>query len=154
MYSANEVHEFGAQILFGLLIFVIPAVLAFFVWQGTRVDRQTEKDRGQNLLLFSAVALSCNILLLYGWYVTNLLVVRERSISQANISEYKFLLATLWVSRIAFLMSLATLITALFSRRGSARKLCIWGSAAGLIWWPLVNLGNSELLAAYLRHHR
>jgi hypothetical protein len=154
MHSANEVHELMAQILFGVLIFVIPAVLSFFVWRGVGRNRQTERGNGQNLLLFSAVALSCNILLLYGWYVPNLLVMQEHSMSQASTAEYKFLLATLWVSRIAFLISLATLITALFSQRGLARKLCIWGSAAGLIWWPLLNLGNSELVGAYLRHHQ
>jgi hypothetical protein len=142
------------QILFDVLLFVIPAVLAFFVWRDVKSDRQMEGRKRQNLLLFSAVALSCNILLLYACYVTDLLVMRGHSISEASTTEYKFLLVVLWASRIAVLISLATVVTALFSQRGLARKLCIWGSVAGLIWWPLLNVTVSDLVMVYLRHHR
>lgn len=142
------------QILFGALIFALPAMLAFFVWRAAKSERQADKRKGHNSLLFSTVALSCNILLLYFWYVTDLLVMRGRSIPETTVAEYKFLLMMLWISRMAVLLSLITIITALFSERGLARKLCIWGSVAGLIWWPLVNVVDSELVRAYLRHHQ
>jgi len=151
MHLANEL---GAQILFGTLILVIPAILAFFVWRSVKRDWRGERRRGQSLLLFSAAALSLNILLLYGCYVADLLAMGKHSISEANMTQYRLLLATSWVGRIAVLISLTTIITALFSERGLARKLCIWGSAAGLIWWPLLILIDSDLVMAYLRHHR
>ena len=149
----GDMSEIRMQILFDAILFVIPAILAFFVWRGVKSDRQVAERKGQNLLLFSAVALSCNILLLYCYYVGDLLVMRGHSISEASTTEYKFLLVVLWASRIAVLISLATIIMALFSQRGLARKLCIWGSAAGLIWWPLVNVTASDLVVVYLRHH-
>lgn len=142
------------QILFGSLIFILPATLAFLVWRAVKSDRQVEKGKGRNPLLFSTVALSCNILLLYFWYVTDLSVMRGRSIPETTVAEYEFILLMLWISRMAVVLSLITIITALFSKRGLARKLCIWGSVAGLIWWPLVNVVDSELLGAYMRHHR
>lgn len=142
------------QILFGALIFALPGMLAFFVWRAVRNEWQADKRRGHNHLLFSTVALSCNILLLYFWYVTDLLVMRGRPIPETTVAEYKFLLMMLWISRTAVLLSLITIITASFSERGLARKLCIWGSVAGLIWWPLVNVVDSELVRAYLRHHQ
>lgn len=142
------------QILFDALLFVIPAVLAFFVWRGVKDEQQTQECKGRNLLLFSAIALSCNILLLYCCYVTDLLVMRGHAVSEASMSEYKSLLLVLWTSKIAFLISLTTVITALFSRRGLARRLCIWGSVAGLIWWPLLNVTAADLVAVYTRHHR
>ena len=143
------------QIMFDALLLVIPTVLAFFVWRGVRSDgRQVEDRNGQRLLLFSAIALSCNVLLLYCCYITDLLVMRGHSISEASTTEYKLLVVVLWASRVAVLISLTTVIAALFSERGLARKLCIWGGVAGLIWWPLVNVVDSELIGAYLRHHR
>jgi len=148
MHLSNQL----AQVLFGTLIFGIPAILGFFVWRSVKNEWRGERRIGQNLSLFSAIALSFNILLLYGCYVTSLLVMREHSISGADMAEYRFLLATLWVGRIAVLICLATIVMALFSERGLARKLCIWGSAAGLIWWPLVILADSDLLRAYLVH--
>lgn len=109
------------QILFDVLLFAIPAVVAFFVWRGFISDRQVEGGKGQSLLLFSAVALSCNVLLLYCCYITDLLVMRGHSISEASTIEYRFLFGVLWASRIAFLISLGTIITALFSQRGLAQ---------------------------------
>jgi hypothetical protein len=150
MHLSNQL----AQILFGTLIFVIPAILGFFVWRSVKNDWRGERHINQNLSLFSAIALSFNILLLYGCYVTSLLVMQGHSISEADITEYRFLLAVLWVGRIAFLISVATIITALLSEHGLARKLCIWGSAAGLIWWPFLILVDSDLVRAYLLHHR
>jgi hypothetical protein len=141
------------QILFDTLLFVIPAVLAFFVWRGVKRDRQVEGRKERTLLFFSAVALSCNILLLYCCYVAELLATRGHPISEASTAEYKLLLVVLWASRLAVLISLATVITALFSQRGLARKLCIWGSVAGLIWWPLLNVTASDLVIVYLRRH-
>jgi hypothetical protein len=119
--------EIRMQILFDALLFVIPAVLVFFVWRGVKADLQVQGRKGQNLLLFSTVMLSCNILLLYCCYVTDLLVMRGHSISEASATEYKFLSWLLWSSRIAVLVSIATVIMALFSQRGLARKLCILG---------------------------
>jgi len=142
------------QILFDVLLFVIPAILAFFVWRGVKSDWPQEKRNPQRLLLFSAVALSCNILLLYCYCAADLAIMGAGPISEASTAEYEFLQAVLWVSRIAALISLATLITAVFSQRGLARKLCIWGSLAGLIWWPLVNMISSDLAVTYLRTHR
>jgi hypothetical protein len=142
------------QIVFSALVFLIPAVLAFFVWRDVWSHRQREQRKGWNLLLFSAVALSCNILLLYFWYVGDLLFMRGHPISQAGVSEYKFVVLVLWASRMAVLISLATVITALLSERGLARKLCIWGSVAGLICWPVLNVAASELVTVYLLHHR
>jgi hypothetical protein len=60
----------------------------------------------------------------------------------------------MWCSRIAIFVSLLTLITALLSERGRARNVCILGSVAGLVWWPVVTLVESELVASYLRSHR
>jgi hypothetical protein len=142
------------QILYGALVFLIPAVLVFFVWRDVKSGWQEEKRKRQKLLLFSAVALSCNIVLLYSWYVTDLLVMRGHPISQASLPEYKFLLVVLWASRMAVLISLATVITALFSERGLARKLCIWGGVAGLICWPVLYVAASDLVTVYLLHHR
>jgi len=128
------------QIGFGALVFGIPAVLAFFMWRAVTRDRQAGECKGQSPLLFSAAAVSCNILLLYCCYVADLLVARGHPISQASMAEYKCLLVVLWASRVAFLISLITVITALFSAHGLGRRLCILGSVAGLICWPVVNV--------------
>jgi hypothetical protein len=142
------------QIMFGTLVVLAPAVLAFFVWRDVESRRGQGKRNGQGLLVLSAVAFSCNVLLLYSWYVADLFVMQGHSISQASITEYKFLLVVLWASRTAVLISLATIIMALFSERGLARKLCIWSSVAGLICWPVLNVATSDLVAVYLRSHR
>ena len=140
--------------LFDVFLFVMPAVLVFFVWRGVKGDQLLEGRKGRSLLLFSAASLSCNILLLFSCYVSDLLVIRGHSISEASTIEYEFILVVLWASRIAVLLSLVTVITAFFSQRGLTRRLCIWGSVAGLIFWPLLNVTASDLVIVYLRHHR
>lgn len=74
--------------------------------------------------------------------------------SQASVTEYRWAVAQVWLSRFGIFLSLATLIAGLFSERGRARVLCIFGSLAGLVWWPFVALVESELVAVYLRSHR
>ncbi len=142
------------QKLFDSMILLFPAVIALLLWTGLRNRWPLGNSKPQRLLLFSVASLSCNILLLYVGYVADLLLMHAGPMSQATMTEYRWAVTQMWCSRIAIFVSLFTLITALLSERGRARNVCILGSVAGLVWWPLVTLVESELVAVYLRTHR
>lgn len=142
------------QALFDSIVLLFPAVIALLLWIELRNRWPLGNSKPQRLLLFSVASLSCNILLLYVVYVADLLLMHAGPMSQATMTEYRWAVAQMWCSRIAIFVSLLTLITALLSERGRARNVCILGSAAGLVWWPLVTLADSELVAVYLRTHR
>ena len=142
------------QKLFDSIILLFPAVIAFLLWTELRNRWPLGNSKPQRMLLSSVAALSCNMLLLYALYVPDLLIIRAGPMSQATMTEYRWVVAQMWCSRIAILVSLLTLITALLSERGRARSICILGSVAGLVWWPLVALVDSELVSVYIRTHR
>lgn len=141
------------QKVFDSIILLLPAVIALLLWIELRNRLPLGKSKPQRLLLLSVALLSCDILLLYVVYVPDLLLMHAGPMSQASMTEYRWAVAEMWCSRIAIFVSLITLITALLSERGLARNICIFGSVAGLIWWPLVTLAASELVTVYLRTH-
>ena len=142
------------QILFDVLLFLLPALLAFFVWRDVRTHRQRDRRKGQRLLLVSAAALSCNILLLYFYCLADVVFMRGRPLPLATLGDYEALVGALWASRIAVLVSIVTIVTALLSEHGLSRRLCIWASAVGLIGWPVLNIAASDVVVAYLQYHR
>jgi len=142
------------QRLFDSIILLFPAVIALLLWTSLRNRWPLGKCKPHRLLLFSVASLSCDILLLYFVYVANLLLMHAGPMSQATVTEYRWAVAQMWCSGIAIFVSLLTLITALLSERGRARNVCILGSVAALVWWPLATLAESELVAVYLRTHR
>jgi hypothetical protein len=142
------------QKLFDSIILLFPAVIVFLLWIDLRDRWPLGDSKPQKMLLFSVAALSCNMLLVCALYVADLLLMDAGPMSQATMTEYKWAVGQMWCSRIAIFVSLLTLITALLSERGRARNLCILGSVAGLVWWPLVALADSDLVSVYIRTHR
>src|SRR5579883_292688 len=142
------------QLLFNALVFIVPGILAFGIWREIKIGWSLENREGRGLLLFSAITLSGNILLLYCCTVADLLVTHGHLAPVVGLNEYNFLLMVLWSSRVAVVMSLITLVSSLFSQHGLARKLCIWGSVAGLLWWSVLSVTASDLTDAYMRHHQ
>ena len=142
------------QILFGLLVIGIPAALEVLVWRGVKAERKGKDRKSETLLLFSAVIFSLNIMILYFLYVADLLVLGKHSVARASQAEYRCLILELWGSRIALVLSLATIFIALFSTHSLARKLCIWGSVAGMIYWFVLHVAASDMVRIYLLNQR
>src|SRR5579884_2978460 len=110
---------------FSAIVLVLPALIALFLWRDLS-HSPSRRSMPQQLLLFSAVSLSANILLVWASYFVDLLVMRGRPVSLASVTEYRWIVAQMWCSRMAIPISLITLIMALLSERGRARALCIW----------------------------
>ena len=140
------------QVLFDISILVGSAAFGFFVWWDI-AHRLPSSERGRRFLFSLATTLSCNILLVWSLFGVDLLFPIIHPPLQATPIEYEVIVATYSGSIAGALLSLITMILAIFSEGGLARKLCVWGSFAALIFWVSVNLVKTDTFAVYSMHH-
>lgn len=139
--------------LFGILVFLIPGVMGLAVQHDISIHALLKKPKWK-FTLCSSSSFFVNILLFYVCYLIGLITMRGRPISATTPGEYYAMLVVWWVSIFGLLISALTFGLAFLSEKSLARKLCIWGSVAALVFWPLVYFVASEFRADYVLHHR
>jgi hypothetical protein len=73
--------------------------------------------------------------------------------AQATPGEHTAKVVMFWGSIVGALISLITLLFALFSEKGVSRRLCVSGSFAALLLWVPAIIVLSESLAVYSIYH-
>jgi hypothetical protein len=141
--------EANRQLIFDLAVAGAFITLGAFAWRDiTKLPKI--QGRRRKLLIVSAAIFSCNILLLCMLFGVDYLAESNHAHSQASPAQHKSMLVILWTSLVGMVISIGTVALALFSERCIARKLCIWGSSAALVWWGLVYMVISDGIAVYL----
>src|SRR5271165_7197659 len=138
--------------LYDVVVLAISISLGIFAWRDVFGNPLPDGPMARFRLL-STTALSCNILLFCGLYFVDLAFNPKHPPSQATLGEYKAMVAVLLVTRLAIILSLLTLVFAALSAKGLARKLCFWGSSAGVCFWVFAHFAETEILSVYSTFH-
>jgi hypothetical protein len=143
--------DFWTGLIWGLAILNFLTGIAVFVWKDI-FKAATFQGWRRKFLVSTALIYSCNLPLFVACFGISFLV-RGNGASLATPGEYKVALVIAGTSSFAIAMSIATMLMALFSAPGLARRLCMLGSSVALLCWCAVNVATMNPLAIYeIRH--